>query len=136
MYFGNVMWIARSPVVMEGYQMLEHVNSGEQMMAPDPSIVLKMESPTRWTFKFSHSEGHGFIRVGLGCDYNPFCMVEALFHQLEKADMFIDLNQTSGKVHMNIDTTVQHIDEAATVEMDESTDHSNWLSDDEREDMA
>ena len=50
--------------------------------------------------------------------------------------MFIDLNQTSGKVHMNIDTTVQHIDEAATVEMDESTDHSNWLSDDEREDMA
>ena len=116
--------------------MLEHVDTGSQMMASDPSIVLKMESPTKWTFKFSHSEGDGFIRVGQGCDYNPFCMVEALYHQLEKADLFIDLNNTSGKMHMDINTTVEHIDDAATIKGDEDIDHSNWLTDEEREDMA
>lgn len=135
MFYGNVMWIAKSPVVMEAYQMLQHVDTDEQMIAPDPSIVLKMESTTRWTFKFSHSEGHGFIRVGEGCDYNPLCMVEALFHQLEKADMLTDLNATSGSIHIDIEQDVHSIDDLEII-YDEDTTHENWLSDEDREDLA
>lgn len=115
--------------------MLQHVDTDEQMIAPDPSIVLSMDSPARWSFKFSHSEGNGFIRVGEGCDYNPLCMVEALFHQLEKADLMTDLNATSGSVHINIEQDVRSIDDLEVV-FDEEVSHDNWLSDEDREDLA
>ena len=38
---------------------------------------------SHWTFQFTHHEGIGRIRVGNGCDYNPFDMIEQMrFHLL------------------------------------------------------
>lgn len=38
---------------------------------------------SHWEFTFSQHEGMGRIRVGNGCDYNPFDMIEQMrFHLL------------------------------------------------------
>jgi len=82
--FGHVAWFVKETNEMHGYEFMHHEDSGEFMIAPDPSIVIHLVSPSKWEFKFSNSNGEGFIRVGDKCNYNPFSMIEALFHQLEE----------------------------------------------------
>jgi hypothetical protein len=49
--------------------------------------------------------------------------------------MLTDLNATSGSIHIDIEQDVHSIDDLEII-YDESTTHDNWLSDDERDDLA
>ena len=82
--YGNIAWFVKSPQEIHGYEFMQHEDDDQFMIAPDPSIVIHLSSSAKWGFKFSNSTGDGWIRVGDKCNYNPFCMIEALFHQLEE----------------------------------------------------
>ena len=82
--YGNIAWFVKNPKEIHGFEFMHHEEDEAFMIAPDPSIVIHLASPSKWEFKFANSTGEGWIRVGEKCNYNPFCMVEALFHQLEE----------------------------------------------------
>ena len=46
-------------------------------------VVRVTTGHSHWQFSFTHHAGVGKIRVGNGCDYNPFDMIEQMrFHLL------------------------------------------------------
>ena len=89
--YGNIAWFVKNPKEMHGFQFMHHEEDNEFMIAPDPSIVIHLASSEKWEFKFSNSNGDGWIRVGPSCNYNPFCMIEALFAQLEDESLSMSL---------------------------------------------
>jgi hypothetical protein len=37
---------------------------------------------THWSFSFAEFSGSGRVRVGVGCDYNPIQMIEAMWEHI------------------------------------------------------
>ncbi len=60
-------------------------NDGLTMVGYDEDMVAQAKvkvGEKHWTFSFCNFEGSGRVRVGLGCDYNPLQMVEAMWEHI------------------------------------------------------
>ena len=60
-------------------------DDGKTLVGYDKDMVEQARvttGETHWSFQFLHFEGSGRVRVGLGCDYNPLQMVEAMWEHV------------------------------------------------------
>ena len=60
-------------------------NDGKTLVGYDDDMVEQARvkvGEKHWSFQFCNFEGSGRVRIGLGCDYNPLQMVEAMFEHI------------------------------------------------------
>ena len=64
---------------VDGENGLSLVGFDEETMTEQARIET---GATHWSFTFTDFAGSGRVRVGIGCDYNPLQMVEAMWEHI------------------------------------------------------
>jgi hypothetical protein len=79
----QIVW---SVDMMDSHVLIGHDESGFE-------LVQVRTGSSHWKFSFSGYDGHGRVRVGHGCNYNPLVLIEDIFQKIEHGiEMPVELN--------------------------------------------
>ena len=72
--------------MLDGHVLIGHDEMGFEM-------VQVRTGSSHWKFSFSGYDGHGQVRVGAGCNYNPLLLIEDIFYKIKNGvEIPVELN--------------------------------------------
>lgn len=79
----QILW---SVDMMDSHVLIGHDDSGLEL------VQVKTGS-SHWSFAFAGYDGHGKVRVGAGCNYNPLVLIEDIFQKIQNGiEIAVDFN--------------------------------------------
>ena len=79
----QIVW---SVDMMDSHVLIGHDESGLE-------IIQVKTGSSHWKFSFAGYDGHGRVRVGAGCNYNPLVLIEDIFQKIQNGiEMPVEAN--------------------------------------------
>ena len=84
MFVSQIVW---SVDILNNHRLIGQNESGED-------LIQVATGSSHWSFSFLGYDGHGKVRVGAGCNYNPLVLIEDILQKIQHGlEMPVELDR-------------------------------------------